>query len=99
MYVRPICIGAFPPASVVSGELTAEHVPPLSFGGRELVLTCRACNNTAGSKLDAHARQKEDIAEAIRGELGRVQKVNVAFGGVSVNAELPPSEQTAFRWR
>jgi hypothetical protein len=88
MYVCPICVRGFPRSSLASGELTAEHVPPECFGGRELVLTCKGCNNTAGSTLDAHADRKESVASVLEGRLDRVQNVKVIAGGVKVNAEL-----------
>lgn len=65
VYVCPICDQGFTREAVPSGERTAEHVPPESFGGRELLLTCKWCNNEAGSRLDAHARKKENIANVM----------------------------------
>ena len=60
-YVCPICDRPFHRTAVQNGELTAEHVPPASFGGDELLLTCKECNNTAGAKLDADARRREHV--------------------------------------
>lgn len=45
----------FPRAAVAAGLLTAEHVPPESFGRKELLLTCARCNHTAGAHLDSQA--------------------------------------------
>lgn len=39
--------------------LTVEDVPPKHSGGRPLVLTCRACNSTAGHGIDAAAHRVE----------------------------------------
>ena len=33
--------------------MTIEHAPPKAVGGKGLVLTCRECNSTSGSDLDA----------------------------------------------
>lgn len=33
-------------------QLTLEHNPPNSLGGKDNILTCKNCNNTAGSKID-----------------------------------------------
>jgi len=57
-----------------------------------LVLTCKPCNNTAGSILDAHAERKESVAAVIEGRLDRVQKVKVTTSGVTVNAELTSTD-------
>jgi hypothetical protein len=61
--------------------LTAEHVPPQSFGGRELLLTCKKCNNDAGTLLDAHARHKEDLAEVTIRPPRKPLKVRVEHQG------------------
>lgn len=38
-------------------ELTVEHVPPESLGGKGAVLTCRKCNSTTGSMLESKLRE------------------------------------------
>ena len=59
--------------------VTVEHVPPKSLCGRPLVLTCRACNSTAGAALDVHARRRENPRDAV---LGRVTtKISMSAGG------------------
>ncbi len=54
-YACPCCLGLYAPEAVASRVLTIEDVPPKALGGRPMLLTCRQCNNTAGSELDAHA--------------------------------------------
>jgi hypothetical protein len=88
VYVCPICDRAFTEAAVRAGVLTAEHVPPLSFGGSELLLTCKKCNNDAGTLLDAHARRKEDLAEVMTRPPSKPLKVRVEHRGRKVNARL-----------
>jgi hypothetical protein len=91
-YVCPICDTAFAEAAVAAGVLTAEHVPPQSFGGRELLLTCKKCNNDAGTLLDAHARHKDDLAEVMSRPPSRPIKVKVEHRGRKLNARLVASE-------
>ena len=55
-YPCPICLTPFTIEALADKRLSAEHVPPKSVGGQELVLTCTSCNNLAGTKLDAHAK-------------------------------------------
>lgn len=93
-YVCPICVRPFLRTSVDTGELTVEHVPPAAFGGRELVLTCKTCNNDGGSRLDAHARRMEDVADAMNGRLDRTQKVRIAVGDLVVNGRFCSREGT-----
>ena len=89
-YVCPLCDEPFRREAVLTGELTTEHVPPESFGGRELLLTCRVCNNTAGTAVDAHARKRENIVEAKNGN-PRQLAVRVGLLGVKLQALLEPS--------
>lgn len=94
-YVCPICDKAFSEAAVLAGVLTAEHVPPQSFGGRELLLTCKKCNNEAGTLLDAHARRKEDLSDVMIRPPGKPLKVRVEHRGKKLNARLAASKT---RW-
>jgi hypothetical protein len=92
----PLCGAFFTRADLDARRLTIEHVPPRSIGGKAMCLTCAACNNTAGSKVDASVS-----------ELARIRKLNTAFfgdkgdytgpmslsaGGIDVNAELHKME-------
>jgi hypothetical protein len=94
-YVCPLCDEPFVREAVSSGDLTAEHVPPESFGGHELLLTCRVCNNTAGSDVDAHARKRENIAEAKNGDPEQRLPVRVGLLGLKLQALLEPSPSGA----
>ncbi|HEU4699996.1 MAG TPA: HNH endonuclease [Gemmatimonadales bacterium] len=60
-YFCPICQGGYRRGAVDAGLLTVDHVPPASLGGKELVLTCKECNNTAGHTVDAAVRAREDL--------------------------------------
>lgn len=94
LYVCPLCDRTFPREAIDVGLLTAEHVPPVSFGGQELLLTCQRCNNGAGSDVDAHARRKENVLEALSGEVDRAFTVRVRREEQSVNARLITSNKT-----
>ncbi len=94
VYVCPICDRGFLRQAVDEGILTAEHVPPLSFGGRELLLTCKNCNNEAGSRFDAHAHRKETISDVMKGTAVVSRKVRVGIPGHQLNARLEVSRQS-----
>jgi len=64
LYCCPICIRGFDNPD----ELTIEHVPPKSVGGKPLVLTCQDCNNRSGHLLDAHIRTGRDRREVAEGK-------------------------------
>ena len=102
-YVCPTCpapddtnyiIRLFSRAAVQSHELTAEHVPPRAFGGRELVLTCQPCNNDiGGSQLEAHARRCENPIDVLRGISKNPSKVRLTAGDHCVSAKLSVEEK------
>lgn len=75
-------------SAVESRELTAEHVPPDSFGGRELLLTCRQHNSDAGSRLESDARHRENPVDALAGLLDHPAKVQMSAGQHDVRASL-----------
>jgi len=87
-YVCPICRKPFTVEALDDGRLSKEHVPPQSVGGHELLLTCTACNNTAGTKLDADAKTKEDVRLAMTGRPDRPHRIKATIGGITVNGQL-----------
>jgi hypothetical protein len=87
-YPCPICLKPFTVDALNSNELSAEHVPPKSVGGRELLLTCTRCNNTSGTKLDADAKRKEDVQLVMGGRGDRPHRVKARIGGLQLNGEL-----------
>lgn len=87
-YVCPICRKPFTVEALDDGRLSKEHVPPQSVGGYELLLTCTECNNTAGTKLDADAKTKEDVRLAMTGRPARPHRIKATIGGITVNGQL-----------
>jgi hypothetical protein len=87
-YVCPICRNPFTVEALDSGRLSVEHVPPQSVGGRELFLTCTACNNTAGTQLGASAKMKEELRLAMVGSASRPHRVRATIGEIRVNGQL-----------
>ncbi len=63
VYICPLCIKPYF-LKDIEGEsslLTLEHNPPKSLGGDEKLLTCKNCNNEAGSKLDHQLKRQMNI--------------------------------------
>jgi hypothetical protein len=52
-YICPLCERPFPRTAIADGTLTFEDAPPKSYGGKPVALSCKGCNNTHGSSLDA----------------------------------------------
>jgi hypothetical protein len=66
-YVCPCCMSQHGREALSNRTLTIEDVPPKSVGGRWLVLTCEKCNSTAGTRLDAQARLREEQLDFLGG--------------------------------
>lgn len=53
-YVCPLCLTSYSQQVVNTGVITIEHAPQHALGGHENALTCKDCNNGAGSEIDCH---------------------------------------------
>lgn len=81
IYLCPICL------EIKSlEELTLEDYPPKSVGGKANLLTCKKCNNEAGSKIDSHLSMKLDELQGIE------KKVRVSIKGKTINATYNKKE-------
>ncbi len=96
LYACPICERAFTVDALESGDLTLEHAPPKSVGGRDITLTCQQCNSGAGHTVDAQVRRREDLKDfattstddALRAKLslpGMDEPVNVTVQGARMS--------------
>lgn len=77
-------------------ELTLEHAPPSSMGGKEIILTCYKCNNTAGSKIDAQVANQQNQLRLIKGfaerSFSQNERLRLQVEDVKLNVELSESE-------
>ncbi|MGY6655356.1 hypothetical protein ACXIZN_24660 [Amycolatopsis sp. TRM77291] len=82
-YACPCCLVAYPREAVAAGLLTIEDVPPKSVGGSPLLLTCKRCNNTAGTAFDSHAATRSDADDFMRGRVtGRALPMTSYVDGI-----------------
>lgn len=92
IYVCPICAVIFEYDALIEKTLTREHAPPASIGGRAVLLTCKLCNNSAGTNYDkqAIARKKFlDTRHAIFSNgTGKFGGIQLEANGISVNASF-----------
>ena len=93
-FVCPICLRFFARTENLTKSVSIEHIVPDALGGRVTTLTCRRCNNTAGTQLDSH------LVERVRVE-GRSKPIlaDVEFRGTKFRGEvhLPESASDSFR--
>lgn len=60
-FICPICFKMFDRNSLskeYDDYLTLEDVPPQALGGKVCTLTCKVCNNSAGTQLESHLKNK-----------------------------------------
>lgn len=61
VYICPLCKEQFPIEALDQkgrNPLTLEDAPPKSLGGKANILTCKACNNFCGQKIDYHLTER-----------------------------------------
>jgi hypothetical protein len=70
VFACPLCRKVFNPDALEGSDppLTLAHVVPEALGGSDCVLTCKSCNSTLGSKVDAHMVKEQRVHEFYRGE-------------------------------
>jgi hypothetical protein len=72
-----LCRRPFAGVGLADGTLTFEDAPPRSYGGKPVALTCKSCNNSFGSSVDASLARYDSQF---------VSPCTIAIGGVEVNA-------------
>ncbi|SRR6266487_863343 len=108
-YLCPLCLDVMLTVEELgTKELTVEHVPPKVLGGRELVLTCKTCNNRAGSKFDAEADKQQRLSQLVSGQSEQPETAALTIGGITTRVEmsaLPDASkpnwdpgQVCYRW-
>ena len=67
LFVCPQCLRWFPRELWNISNLSLEHVPPKSMGGKCRTITCTKCNNQSGSLLDAELHKELTLSEFFEG--------------------------------
>jgi hypothetical protein len=94
-YLCPLCLDVMLTVEELgTKELTVEHVPPKALGGRELVLTCKSCNNHAGSKFDAEADKQQRLSQFVSGQSDQPQTGALTIGRITTRVEMHAAGQT-----
>ena len=82
-YLCPLCLGWFSDVD----DLSLEHAPPESVGGRQITVTCRHCNSTAGHTVDAELRWAETIRDFGSHRMTRPMSATFQFAGIEQRVE------------
>lgn len=83
-YVCPLCLRV----CTTLEDVTFEHAPPASVGGRRVCLTCDECNSTAGHSLDAELSRAERTRSWSRGTLGKPMRARAVVKGIPLNVDV-----------
>lgn len=86
LYACPMCGHGFTLAAI--DQLTFEHVPPASMGGRRMLLVCRQCNSSAGHRLDAHAARRHKVMDFAEMTMEEPIRARLSMDGAEVNVEV-----------
>ena len=82
-FLCPLCLGWFTELD----DLSLEHAPPKSVGGRHIAVTCRDCNSTAGHGIDAALRWTERVREFGTQSMKKPMPATFTVGGVEQRVE------------
>ncbi|MGA2222248.1 MAG: HNH endonuclease [Verrucomicrobiia bacterium] len=82
-YVCPVCLNNF----LELQDLSEEHVPPDSVGGKVLCLTCRKCNSEAGYQIDAHVH-REQLSHSFMEKNGQTRRATLIKGEIQLNVDV-----------
>lgn len=92
IYICPLCKTGYEESALHARDLTLEHVPPQSVGGKIICLTCRTCNTAAGMKFDSafpEHKKFQSMEKAFVAKNGTFSgRGRAHLGTSSVNADI-----------
>ena len=94
-YICPLCLHAY---AIGNAELTLEHVPPESVGGKPILVTCKACNSNCGANIDVCLTNELEIVHNLNHLDTIPQKTRLAFNSVEINAQTTFSKTEGFKF-
>lgn len=92
-YICPLCLKAY---AIGNTELSLEHVPPESVGGKPISVTCKACNSNCGADIDVCLTNELEIVHNLNHLDTIPQKSRLAFNGTEINAQTTFSQEDGF---
>lgn len=94
-FICPLCLHTY---AIGNTELTLEHVPPESVGGKPILITCKACNSNRGAYIDVCLMNELEIVHNLTHLDTIPQKTKLAFNGVEINAQTTFSKTDGFKF-
>ena len=94
-YICPLCLKAY---AIGNKELTLEHVPPESVGGKPILVTCKTCNSNRGADIDVFLTNELEIVHNLNHLDTIPQKTKLAFNGVEINAQTTFNKTDGFKF-
>jgi hypothetical protein len=90
VFVCPLCEGVFDRSSLDDKENgpTVEHCIPGALRGKFLTLTCKQCNNTGGTNLDAHLVRRLEADDFLSGLGESLMDANLTIEGHRVRGSV-----------
>jgi hypothetical protein len=70
------------------GKLSLEHVPSKRLGGRSLLLTCKQCNNVAGTRLEGEMTRFEELFDFPAGTMRKATRARLKVGTAELRVEV-----------
>ncbi len=83
-YLCPLCLNWFTDLD----DLSLEHAPPASIGGRHTAVTCRDCNSRSGHTVDAELRRAETLYEFGSRSMTKPMSATAHYGDVEQRSEI-----------
>ncbi len=82
-FLCPLCLEWFSDLD----DLTLEHAPPRSVGGRHIAVTCRDCNSSSGYGIDAALHWTERVREFGAGHMTKSMPMTFSIDGIEQHVE------------
>lgn len=83
-FLCPLCLEWFSDLD----DLSLEHAPPKSLGGRHMAVTCRDCNSRSGHTVDAELRRAETLYEFGSRSMTKPMSATARYGDVAQRSEI-----------
>lgn len=88
-FICPLCLKEYSKSYIDKDDfLTLEDAPPKALGGKANILTCKKCNNEAGTKIDFHLAERFKELDNKMFLPNSEFKVRTKIDGVTLNTTL-----------
>ena len=99
VYLCPICFEPFFEKDIYESKsnfLTLEDVPPQSLGGKQILLTCKNCNNESGRVLDNLLKMSMETEQVFKRKTKAPIKTRFQIGESNIGGTLNYNKEKGF---